>query len=267
MAAKLSRIEKISIEVCRSINERSGLKTLQRLYLKNICSPVVTSFTSNLRSVYGLDKLHALAPDQGVILCANHRSLFDLYVVAAVMYEAKLPWNHRHYYPVRSNYFYETLSGLTLNLLIGGGSMYPPIFRDTDKSDLTKHSIGRVIQLLQQPGAVVSLHPEGTRNQNKDPFDTLPAQPGIGQIAHQSQALVIPIWIRGLCNDLGQQVRGNYQTGAKRGPPVVVAFGEPVDLDAYRQKKGRLAIYKRMSDKIMSDIDKLCEEDRLRSGI
>ncbi|MBL4636464.1 MAG: 1-acyl-sn-glycerol-3-phosphate acyltransferase [Kofleriaceae bacterium] len=267
MTAQLSRMEQLSMKLCQSINEQRTLKTLQRYYMEYVCCPWIHASTSNLRTVYGLDNLHKLNPDAGVILCANHRSFIDLYVVAGIMYKAKLPWNQRHFYPVRSTYFYESLSGLGMNLVIGGGSMYPPIFRDSAKSEYTKAGLDTVSKHLTQYGSVVGLHPEGKRSKDPDPFSMLPGQPGIGQIAHHSGAPVIPIWIRGLSNDVGKQILSNFQTGDKRGSEVVVAFGKPVDLSEYLAKKGRVAIYKRMSDTIVDAIQELGAQDRERSGL
>lgn len=266
MAAQLSRIEKLSMKLCHSVNERQQIKTLQRYYLEYVCCPWIHAITSNLRRVQGLENLRSLDPKAGVILCANHRSFFDMYVIAGIMYKAKLAWNQHHFYPVRSTYFYETLSGLGVNLAIGGGSMYPPIFRDSTKSEYTKAGINSVIDHLKHYGSVVGLHPEGTRCKDPDPFATLPAQPGIGQIAHHSGVPVIPIWIRGLSNGLGDQVLSNIKRN-KQGKEVVVSFGAPVDLSEHLGKKGRVAIYKRMSDKIMHAIDDLGQEDRLQSRL
>lgn len=267
MSAELSRIEQLTFEVCRSINEHPRLKKAQRIFLRHFASHWVGACVDNLLQVYGLDKLKDLQPEKGVILCANHRSFFDLYVVASIMYRAQLAWNRRHFYPVRSTFFYETWSGLSINLLIGGGSMYPPIYRDSDRAQLTKASVKRVIELLDCPGVVVGLHPEGRRGKGEDPFELLPAQPGIGQIAHQSGALVIPIWIRGLRNSFVEQVRTNFTEGAKLSQPIIIEFGDPVDLEEHRAAKGRVAVYKHMSDRILSDIRALSEIDRARSQL
>jgi 1-acyl-sn-glycerol-3-phosphate acyltransferase len=258
-------MEQLTLDVCRSINERPGLKRAQRLFLQHVGSRWVGACVSNLLQVHGIDRLRALRPEKGVILCANHRTFFDLYVVASIMYKANLPWNQKHFYPVRSNYFYETWTGLSINLLVGGGSMYPPIFRDSDKAEHTKASVERVIELLNKPGVVVGLHPEGKRGTGADPYQLLPAQPGIGQIAHQSGAPVVPIWIRGLRSNFTDQVRDNFD--AEGSEAIVVEFGEPVELDEYLEKKGRVAVYKRMSDHILADIKALGEIDRARTQL
>lgn len=267
MSAELSRMEQLTFDVCRSINERPGLKRAQQVFLRHFARHWIGACVNNLLQVHGVEKLKALQPHKGVILCANHRSFFDLYVVATIMYKAQLPWNQQHFYPVRSNFFYETWAGLSVNLLVGGGSMYPPIYRDSNRAQHTKASVARVIDLLGYPGVVVGLHPEGQRGKGPDPFELLPAQPGIGQIAHQSGAPVLPIWIRGLRNNAVEQVRNNFKANAKYSQPIVIEFGDAVDLEEFRSKKGRIAVYKRMSDQILSDIRALSEIDRERSQL
>jgi 1-acyl-sn-glycerol-3-phosphate acyltransferase len=258
--SQLSRIEKLTLTLCRAINERPVPKELQRLFLKHLGSNWVTLFTRNLLDVSGLEHLRALDPKGGVLLCANHRSFFDLYVVAAIMWKADLAWNRKHIYPVRSTFFYESLTGLGVNLVMGGGCMYPPIFRDASKNDETQASVETIIEWLEQPGVVVGVHPEGTRGKGPDPYELLPAQPGIGQMALKSEALVVPVWISGLGNNLPAQILSNFQP--ENGEPISVRFGPPVDLSEFAQKKQRLAIYKRAADRIMDAIRELGEATR-----
>lgn len=267
MNAVLSSTEKRALELCRAINERPLPKELQRIFLKYIGSNWVTLVTRNLLDVCGLDKLAALEPERGVLLCANHRSFFDLYVVAAVMWKADLSWNQRHFYPVRSNFFYESWAGLGVNLVMGGGSMYPPIFRDASKSTITQLSVERIISSLRERGVVVGVHPEGTRGRGPDPYELLPAQPGIGQMALQSRATVLPVWICGLGNHLPEQILSNFRRGERRGEPIRISFGEPVDLSEFEGKKQRLSLYKRASDHILERIRELGLESRRRSRV
>ncbi len=264
--SELSKIERATLEVCRAINDHPVPKTLQRLFLEYFGSNWVTLCTRNLLRVHGLQRLHALDPPAGVLLCANHRSFFDLYVIAAVMWKARLPWNQRHYYPVRSNFFYESWAGLGVNLIMGGGSMYPPIYRDQSRAALTRASVAQVTELLGERGVVVGVHPEGTRGKGPDPYELLPARPGIGQMAFQSGATVLPVWINGLGNDIVRQIYANFRTGARRGSPITIVFGEPVDLSAFAGQRGRVSVYKRVSDRILDDIRLLGQYERQLSA-
>lgn len=257
MPQVLTPIEKVTLDLCRAINESPVGKEMQRLFLKHFGSNWVTLSTRNLLDVHGLESLRALRPKKGVLLCANHRSFFDLYVVAAVMWKADLPWNRHHFYPVRSNFFYDSLPGFAVNMIMGGGCMYPPIFRDPSKSAETRMAVDTVIKQLTLPGVVVGIHPEGTRGKGPDPYALLPAQPGVGQMALQSGALVLPVWIQGLGNDFSEQILSNFRSGERRGETITIRFGAPVDLSTFAGKKHRLSLYKQAADTILEAIRQL----------
>lgn len=259
---ELSRTERLTLQVCRAINERSLPKAWQRWFQRNIGRTWIDLCTRNRVQVRGLEPLLALEPPAGVMLCANHRSFFDLYVVSMLLVKHRVPWMRDLYFPVRSNFFYDSLSGLAVNLSMGGGAMYPPIFRSRGKSAMNQHSLDRVIELLGQPGVVVGMHPEGTRNKGDDPYQLLPAQPGVGRVAVRSQATVVPVWISGLGNDLVAAVTTNFRREAAAEAPVYVLFGEPVDLDDLRGQRQRPAVDMRAARRIHDRIRALSEQER-----
>lgn len=258
----LEPIERRTLALCRTINERPLLKQAQRLFLHQIGRRWVRICASNLLDVRGLEHARALRPDKGVLVCSNHRSFFDMYVISAVFLNAHVPWFQHQYFPVRSNFFYERWLGLGINLIMAGGAMYPPIFRDTSRAELNKQSVDRIIGFLQEPGVVVGMHPEGTRGKGPDPYELLRAQPGVGQLALQAGAPVVPVWINGLSNELTRQLASNFGPPSHRGERIVVRVGPPVDLDDLRAKPGRVALYKRAADRILDDIRALAEQAR-----
>lgn len=250
----LAPLERRLVSVCRAINERPGLKRAQTAFLHQIGKRWVKFFTRNLLDVEGMEHAQQLKPPRGVLLCSNHRSFFDMYVVSSVFLNAGVPWYQEQYFPVRSNFFYERWAGLGVNLVMGGGAMYPPIFRDTSKADFNKRAVDLIVGFLQQPGVVVGMHPEGTRGKGPDPFELLRAQPGVGQMALQANVPVLPVWISGLSNKLPQMIARNFQPEAAAAEPIVMRVGAPVDLDDLRAKKPRLTVYKRAADRILDDI-------------
>jgi 1-acyl-sn-glycerol-3-phosphate acyltransferase len=221
----------------------------------------VRTSIDNLLHVEGLERAVELRPPRGVMLCSNHRSFFDQYILACILIE-RAPWMQRLFFPVRSNFFYETLTGMLVNLIVGGGAMYPPIFRDAARADLNKQALQKAIDLLQIYGNLVGVHPEGTRGKGPDPYQLLPAQPGAGQIALLSKATILPCWINGLSNDFVSQVLSNFRRGDARGEPIIVVFGDPVDLGELAEGRPRPAQYKRVSDRILEEIRKLGERER-----
>jgi 1-acyl-sn-glycerol-3-phosphate acyltransferase len=161
---------------------------------------------------------------------------------------------------VRSNYFYEEWSGLLVNGLIGGFVMYPPIYRDAARSTENKLSIEKLAEVLHRPGTIVGMHPEGTRGKGPDPYQLLPAQPGVGQIIMRARPIVLPAFIHGLGNDVTREVRDNYRSPPAN--PIHVVFGDPVELGALLEGSPRPAQYKRVADRVLAAIAALGEEER-----
>jgi 1-acyl-sn-glycerol-3-phosphate acyltransferase len=265
-APRLSALEETALALGRLVNERPVPKRMQVLFHRHFTVHWVTACLSNLLHTDGAEKLHALSPRAGVLLCANHRSFFDQYVVSAVLTTHRPAWCERLYFPVRSNFFYESWAGIGINLLVGGYAMYPPIFRDPAKAELNRAALAKLEEFLGQPGAVVGLHPEGTRGKGPDPYELLPAQPGVGQVALRAaqahDAPIVPVFVNGLSNDFVGQILSNFRRPDKRGEPVIVVFGDPVDLGELKQGNPRPALYKRTADRILDEIRRLGERER-----
>ncbi len=163
---------------------------------------------------------------------------------------------------MRANFFYDRPVGVLLNYLVGAGTMYPPIFRDRSKADLNKDALDRVIKFLAEPDTVVGIHPEGTRGKGPDPYEMLPAQPGVGQMILHAKPIVVPVFLNGLSNDFLSDVRVNYRKDARRTNPVVMVWGQPVDYSELTTAKPRAALYKKCADKMRASILALRDRER-----
>ena len=258
----LSPFEKASIALARFANEYPGPKRLQTRWLRTITQFWVSRAISRRTLVDHVDPLLDFQPDRGVVLVSNHRSFFDMYMIMLGLYGSGAEWPERLYFPVRSNFFYEHPAGVAVNFAVGGGAMYPPIFRDRAKAEHNKDSLERTVRFLQEPGSVVGLHPEGTRNKGDDPYTLLSAQPGVGQIILASNAIVIPIFINGLSNEIVRDVRLNFHPHGFRREPIIIAYGDPIDYADLAAKKPRAALYKQMADRTRSAITELGERER-----
>ncbi len=203
-----------------------------------------------------VDNIDWLVPppsDRGVLFACNHRSFFDSYINLFSLYYAGAKWPRNLCFPVRSDFFYDRPMGVAVNFAIGGGVMYPPIFRDKDMRQLNEKAIDHVCEVLDHPNSAVGLHPEGKRNK-VDPYALLPAQPGIGQIVLRARPLVVPVFINGVGNDFIGGLRKSFEPNAKRNHPIIVVYGEPVDYEEFTNSKPRAALYKRCADKIHKTI-------------
>ena len=253
-SSQLSRFERLAVSIGRLLNETERGKRVQTFFLRKVSFAWVSRALAPRMLVTGLDELAQLAPDRGVMLVANHRSFFDLYAISAAIWMARIPWARHLLFPVRSNFFYERSAGVLVNLLIGGGSMYPPVFRQPERSALNAQMVEKVSQFLREPGVMVGMHPEGTRNKSDDPCSMLPAQPGVGVIALKAHPIVIPVFIMGLTNDLRYELRARHVPNIRRDKPCIVIFGKPLDYQDLRLEQPRPTLYKKFADRCRDEI-------------
>jgi len=263
----LTRTERLALALGRFSNELDVIKLLQIRYLRSGPQAVIRFSAGKRTFVDGIDYLRE-QPDRGLMLAANHRTFFDQYLAMLCFYDGGVDWPKRILFPVRSNFFYEKPIGIALNFLIGGGTMYPPIFRDSNKAALNKDALKRAARFLSQPGTLVGVHPEGTRGKHPDPYELLPAQFGIGQMILHAKPVVVPLFINGMTNDFVSEVRNMRGYEARRTRPVVCVFGKPVDYSEFTKKKPRMALYKRTSQCVMRHIADLRDREKeLRAQI
>jgi 1-acyl-sn-glycerol-3-phosphate acyltransferase len=253
----LTPIERAQIRFVKKTFEPGVLDRGVRWCQREIGSRWIEAGVKNVRRVIGEDRLPDLDPGESFVCVANHRSFFDLYAIAAYLVRRGMP--HRLVFPVRSNFFYDQPLGFAVNGLMSFFAMYPPVFRERSKAPLNLASIDETVRLLKRGGAFVGLHPEGKRNLSEDPYELLPAQPGVGRIIHQSRAKVLPVFINGLQNGLVKHLAGNA-TG--NGEKVIVAFGAPVSLDDLYAENPSPRIYKKTSERCLEAVAALGQEER-----
>lgn len=250
LTAPLTRFERTAVALGRFANESERAKKYQLRYTQNVTNTWVKAIVSSRVYVDNIDWIYKLEPERGVMFVANHRSFFDMYSVMLVLYTLRTPWLKRVYFPVRANFFYEHPAGIAINFAVGGGAMYPPIFRDKSKAELTKDAIERVIGFLAEPGTLVGLHPEGTRGKGPSPYELLPAQPGAGQIALRAKPIVVPFFINGLPNQVGTLMRDTFRSDARKTSPIIICAGNAFDYSDLAGQTPRVALYKRCADRM-----------------
>ncbi|MEO8648791.1 MAG: lysophospholipid acyltransferase family protein [Acidobacteriota bacterium] len=256
----LDPFERAAVHLVRKMNSGSW-KRFWTFMQRHVGSLWIYLATYNLMNVFGLENFTATDLARPVLLVANHRSFFDMYTVSSVIFRrSKRPITL--YFPVRAKFFYDNIIGWFVNLVMGWWAMYPPFFReakDARKREFDKFSVRELIRICSSGrGNVIGFHPEGKRNFNDDPYELLPAQPGIGKVIYESRVQVVPVFISGLLNDLPRQVVGNW-TG---GPKLRIRFGKAIDLSEYFEKRNSLRTHKAIADHIMASIAEIGEEDR-----
>ncbi len=217
--------------------------------------------TYNLMNVFGVENFENSDSSRPLLLVANHRSFFDMYVVSSVIFrQTKRPI--KLFFPVRAKFFYDSPVGWLVNLLMGWWSMYPPFFREAKeakKREFDKYSLRRLIQISAEGDAhVIGFHPEGKRNLTDSPYEFARAQPGVGKVVMEAHPQVIPVFIAGLGNDLTRQVLGNWSGGEK----VRVWFGDEIDLSEFYEQRNAVRTHKKIADFVMEKIGELGEKDK-----
>jgi 1-acyl-sn-glycerol-3-phosphate acyltransferase len=231
-----------------------GIRALQR----TVGQWWIRAVTARVRHVHGIERVPAHDPAGSVILVANHRSFFDLYVATAELVSRGLP--QRILFPVRSNFFYDHPLGPAVNGMMSFFAMYPPIFRERRRAALNLASLDEVAGLLRRGGFLVGVHPEGTRKKDDDPYTFLPAQSGVGRIIYKAPDVpVVPVFVNGLGNDLAAQVAGGL---AGTAPPVHVVYGAPIDFGALRAAPPGPRTYRLMAERCLDVIGELGAEER-----
>jgi 1-acyl-sn-glycerol-3-phosphate acyltransferase len=263
----LSRLERFAFLLTRRMN-RGAWKRVWTLCQQTLGAGWIQISTYNLLRVYGLENVEAVSRERPLLLVANHRSFFDMYVVSTVLFK-RTRWRKQLFFPVRGRFFYDTLLGLLVNFIMGWWSMYPPFFAGgenpkVDKRDFDKFSMRLLVNLCNEgAGNVIGFHPEGTRNKTGGPYTFLRPRPGVGKLIREARPQVVPVFIAGLGNDLPRQVAGNWRGGEK----IRVRFGPSIDFSEFQDKRDSVRTHMEIAEFVMSKIAELAEQDRAERAL
>ncbi len=247
--------------------ERTAFRMIDRLYrgarpateryLRTVGAAWMNLGSKRMVKVFGLERLAGVRPSDGILLLANHRSFFDLYMLLMALHnytDLRQPL----LCPVRADFFYQTPTGLAVNFFVAGGRMFPPFFRQPERAPFNKWALDFLAHELRGGGVIVGFHPEGTRNKGPDPYAPLPAHPGVGKLVMESWPVIVPAFINGMSSDILADIKANY-TGERF---AVAVFGAPVDLAPFKVMSNRLASHKRIADRLLETIYGLSVEER-----
>lgn len=253
----LNPMERFAFRVTHKSNQGAAKQFWTRMQ-QHLGALWIHLATYNIMRVYGLEHVESLDHTRPVLLVANHRSFFDMYAVSSVLYR-RTTWQKQLFFPVRGRFFYTSPLGMLVNLIMGWWSMYPPFFYTTEKKTFDRYSLRRLVTLCREgAGNIIGFHPEGTRNKSDDPYSFLPAKPGVGKLIMEAQPQVLPVFVTGLANSLGAQVMRNWTDGE----PIRIHFGAPLDLTEFYTRRDSVRTHKEISERIMSRIAELAEQDR-----
>ncbi|HVZ33941.1 MAG TPA: lysophospholipid acyltransferase family protein, partial [Polyangiaceae bacterium] len=256
---KLGRLEQLQMRAIRRTLEPGVLDTAMRWCQRTIGQSWITLATSRLHHVHHIERLDCVRPARSFILVSNHRSFFDLYVVTATLLRSGL--RHRIVFPVRSNFFYDTLPGFFVNGVMSFFAMYPPLFRDKRLAALNALGLDELAHLLRGGHTLVGIHPEGRRNPSDDPYTLLPPQSGIGRLIHRARGTpVIPVFTNGLLpNNLPRQVLSNFDG---TGTPIHSVFGAPIDFGTLLEEPPSPRLFARLAARCLEEVAQLGREEK-----
>jgi 1-acyl-sn-glycerol-3-phosphate acyltransferase len=184
-----------------------------------------------------------------------------MYMVLTHLHRHVDGWE-RAYFPVRSAFWYDHPVGVLINAAASGMSMYPPIYRETEKRGATRAGLDFLANELHRPGTVVGIHPEGTRNKGTDPYELLPPEPGFGRVVLRARPIVLPVFINGLTNNFVAECRSTFDG---TGPPILIAIGPPVEFgDLLDADPTRLRAQVAVGRRVLEEIAALAVIERRR---
>ena len=251
----LSLVEKIAYRCGDFCNQK--IKTPLTWWNYTMMNILIWFGLSRRLQIHGLEHTNLFHPDSRMILVCNHRTFFDFFVISWVTFnKTSLP--KRIFFPVRSSFFYTTWIGIPFCFFMGGYSMFPPIMREPSKRGFNSYSLQRIIEELASQGTLVGFHPEGTRNKSSDPHSLLPAKKGVGEVIHNyPEAIVLPVYIRGITNNLLREFWCNWFSAQKS--PIDVYFGEPTQCSDITQKENNPESHQRIADRCMESLQVLAQ--------
>jgi len=257
----LNRFERVALHLSRRMNYGRW----QRLWFRcqrGIGARWIAAVTRPLVEVHGLEHVEATSRDRPLLLVANHRTLFDLFVVMSVLL-LRIPGWRAINFPVRGRFFYQNPGGLLLNGLAAFWAMYPPFFHRPTTRRFDQWALAELASLCRQrPGQLVGFHPEGTRNRSPDPYSFLPTQPGVGRLMFDARPEVVPVFVAGLSDSFAELLRRRVGGGER----IRIWFGPAIDYRPFCDRSATAGTYRELSEFVMGEIRNLGESDRSTSA-
>ncbi len=164
----------------------------------------------------------------GVIFCSNHSSNFDPVIVCSSIRNRKI-----HYF-AKKELFNTKFKNFWMHQLCAF-----PVDREGTDINALKFSIN-----LLKNGGALGIFAQGTRVKEGESAE---AKNGVSLFALKSGVDVVPIGIT-----------ANYEKKGK----VIVNIGKPISFEKYKGQKPKTELLNKMTDEIMSEIEKLMNENK-----
>lgn len=230
-------------------------------WARNISRRQFALILYNVVEDHHFDWLEKANVDDGILICGNHRSFLDPFAIA-VRAIPRIPRGVRFVAPTRTEGVFDKPWGLLVNFSLTFMNMYPPVVRSSRGAIWGKHVIRILTEMLLEGRVAVFIHPEGGRNKGPDPYDLLPAKPGLCKIIHSTRATVFPVFQQGFPSTPGGFFRANFLRRPGSPPLVHSVMGEPLDFAAERAKPASPEVYREIGTRLMDAIRACSVEER-----
>ena len=180
-----------------------------------------------LKLVFGVRSFgeENIPEDRGVIICANHTSLFDV-IVMAIASRVQIRFMAKK----------ELFSVPVIGPLVRALGAFPVDRKGGDVAALRK-----TVSMLGE-GSAVGIFPQGTRHAHENPRGT-EVRHGVGLIAYRAKCDVVPVYIK---------TKRNHVRPFKK---TELHFGEPIPYEALGFENGGKDEYKGAAELIF---DRIC---------
>ena len=180
-----------------------------------------------LKLVFGVKSFGEgnIPEDRGIIICANHTSLFDV-IVMAIASRVQIRFMAKR----------ELFSVPVIGPLVRALGAFPVDRKGGDVAALRK-----TVSMLGE-GSAVGIFPQGTRHAHENPRGT-EVRHGVGLIAYRAKCDVVPVYIK---------TKKNHVRPFKK---TELHFGEPIPYEALGFENGGKDEYKSAAELIF---DRIC---------
>ncbi|MGI9043848.1 MAG: lysophospholipid acyltransferase family protein [Gemmatimonadaceae bacterium] len=257
----LSRVESFNVRLVELWHTVPALSSISIWLVRNVGRRQFELVLGNLLREHNFERLRDADYDNSILVCANHRSYIDNFAIA-IRSMKHIPRDVRLVAPARTEGLFDKPWGIFLNFFLTFMNMYPPVVRSSRGAMWGKRVIQLITDLLLRGRIAVFIHPEGGRNKGSDPYDLMPAKPGLGKIIHQSKARVFPVFLQGFPPSPKAFISANYRKSASTAPMVHAVMGEPLDFSAERALPASPEVYRAIGRRLMSAILAASVEER-----
>ena len=257
----LTRVEQVNVGIVERWHSVQVLSSVSTWLARNVARRQYEMILRNILADYHFERLSKANYDNGILICANHRSYIDNFSLA-IRSMRYIPPHVRLLAPARTEGLFDKPWGIVLNFFLTYMNMYPPVVRSSRGAVWGKRVIQILTDLLHRGRIAIFIHPEGGRNKGSDPYDLLPAKPGLGKIIHSTRCEVFPVFLQGFPREPKKFLRANYSTQGKKEPLVHAVMGESIDFSAERAQPASPEIYREIGRRLMNAIVQASIEER-----